>query len=133
MRKSKRASPCSCYYEKGKGYKPAEDDTIGNWHGTGPYKIENGAFVKSETTGPAWSSLIAETVRKIAHENERVVTITPAMPVGSKLQGIQKDFPNRFFDVGIAEQRCGNDGRRISYAKDEAIFSDLFYVPATCI
>jgi len=92
--------------KKGKGYKPAEDDTIGNWHGTGPYKIENGAFVKSETTGPAWSSLIAETVRKIAHENERVVTITPAMPVGSKLQGIQKDFPNRFFDVGIAEQHA---------------------------
>ena len=104
--KSERASPCSCHYEKGKGYKPAEDDTIGNWHGTGPYKIENGAFVKSEATGPAWSSLIAETVRKIAHENERVVTITPAMPVGSKLQGIQQDFPNRFFDVGIAEQHA---------------------------
>jgi len=92
--------------KKGKGYKPAEDDTIGNWHGTGPYKIENGAFVKSEAKGPAWSSLIAETVRKIAHEDERVVTITPAMPVGSKLQGIQKDFPNRFFDVGIAEQHA---------------------------
>lgn len=106
MQKSERASPCSRNYEKGKGYKPAEDDTIGNWHGTGPYKIENGAFVKSETKGPAWSSLIAETVRKIAHEDERIVTITPAMPVGSKLQGIQQDFPNRFFDVGIAEQHA---------------------------
>ncbi|MFJ3388594.1 1-deoxy-D-xylulose-5-phosphate synthase [Lysinibacillus sp. NPDC086135] len=92
--------------KKGKGYKPAEDDTIGNWHGTGPYKIENGAFVKSEVKGPAWSSLIAETVRKIAHEDKRVVTITPAMPVGSKLQGIQTDFPERFFDVGIAEQHA---------------------------
>jgi len=92
--------------KKGKGYKPAEDDTIGNWHGTGPYKIENGAFVKSEVKGPAWSSLIAETVRKISHEDKRVVTITPAMPVGSKLQGIQKDFPERFFDVGIAEQHA---------------------------
>lgn len=92
--------------KKGKGYKPAEDDTIGNWHGTGPYKMETGAFVKSETKGPAWSSLVAETVRKIAHEDERVVTITPAMPVGSKLQGIQKDFPKRFFDVGIAEQHA---------------------------
>jgi len=92
--------------KKGKGYKPAEDDTIGNWHGTGPYKIENGAFVKSEAKGPAWSSLVAETVRKIAHDDKRIVAITPAMPVGSKLQGIQKDFPERFFDVGIAEQHA---------------------------
>lgn len=92
--------------KKGKGYKPAEEDTIGTWHGTGPYKTETGAFVKSEVKGPAWSSLVAETVRKLMHEDKRVVTITPAMPVGSKLEGIQKDFPERFFDVGIAEQHA---------------------------
>ncbi|MEG0449115.1 MAG: 1-deoxy-D-xylulose-5-phosphate synthase, partial [Lysinibacillus sp.] len=92
--------------KKGKGYKPAEDDTIGTWHGTGPYKMETGAFVKSAVKGPAWSSLIADTVRKIAHQDKRVVTITPAMPVGSKLEGIQRDFPDRFFDVGIAEQHA---------------------------
>lgn len=92
--------------KKGKGYKPAEDDTVGTWHGTGPYKMETGAFVKSTTTGPAWSSLIAESVRKCMREDERIVTITPAMPVGSKLEGIQRDFPQRFFDVGIAEQHA---------------------------
>lgn len=92
--------------KKGKGYKPAEDDTIGTWHGTGPYKIETGAFVKSATKGPAWSSLVAESVRKCMVEDKRIVTITPAMPVGSKLEGIQKDFPKRFFDVGIAEQHA---------------------------
>ncbi|MCM3720918.1 1-deoxy-D-xylulose-5-phosphate synthase [Solibacillus isronensis] len=92
--------------KKGKGYKPAEDDTIGTWHGTGPYKMETGAFVKSSTKGPAWSSLVAESVRKCMKEDNRIVTITPAMPVGSKLEGIQKDFPNRFFDVGIAEQHA---------------------------
>ncbi len=92
--------------KKGKGYKPAEDDTVGTWHGTGPYKMETGAFVKSTTTGPAWSSLIAESVRKCMKEDERIVTITPAMPVGSKLEGIQRDFPQRFFDVGIAEQHA---------------------------
>ncbi|AWE07911.1 1-deoxy-D-xylulose-5-phosphate synthase [Lysinibacillus sp. 2017] len=92
--------------KKGKGYKPAEEDTIGTWHGTGPYKMETGAFVKSATKGPAWSSLVAESVRKCMKEDERIVTITPAMPVGSKLEGIQKDFPNRFFDVGIAEQHA---------------------------
>lgn len=92
--------------KKGKGYKPAEEDKIGTWHGTGPYKMETGAFVKTEVKGPAWSSLVSETVRKLAHEDKRIVTITPAMPVGSKLEGIQKDFPDRFFDVGIAEQHA---------------------------
>lgn len=92
--------------KKGKGYKPAEEDKIGTWHGTGPYKMETGAFVKTEVKGPAWSSLVSETVRKLAHEDKRIVTITPAMPVGSKLEGIQKDFPERFFDVGIAEQHA---------------------------
>ncbi|MGE7023826.1 1-deoxy-D-xylulose-5-phosphate synthase [Solibacillus cecembensis] len=92
--------------KKGKGYKPAEDDTVGTWHGTGPYKIETGAFVKSATKGPAWSSLVSESVRKCMAEDKRIVTITPAMPVGSKLEGIQRDFPNRFFDVGIAEQHA---------------------------
>lgn len=92
--------------KKGKGYKPAEEDTVGTWHGTGPYKIENGAFVKSNVKGPAWSSLISDSVRKLMHKDKRIVAITPAMPVGSKMEGIQRDFPDRFFDVGIAEQHA---------------------------
>lgn len=92
--------------KKGKGYKPAEEDTVGTWHGTGPYKMESGEFVKSAVKGPAWSSLVAESVRKCMKEDERIVAITPAMPVGSKLEGIQRDFPNRFYDVGIAEQHA---------------------------
>ncbi|MER2106661.1 MAG: 1-deoxy-D-xylulose-5-phosphate synthase [Solibacillus sp.] len=92
--------------KKGKGYKPAEEDTVGTWHGTGPYKMETGAFVKSAAKGPAWSSLVADSVRKEMHKDERIVAITPAMPVGSKLEGIQKDFPKRFYDVGIAEQHA---------------------------
>lgn len=92
--------------KKGKGYKPAEEDTVGTWHGTGPYKMETGAFVKSNVKGPAWSSLVSESVRKLMKDDERIVAITPAMPVGSKMEGIQKDFPNRFFDVGIAEQHA---------------------------
>ncbi len=92
--------------KKGKGYKPAEEDTVGTWHGTGPYKMETGDFVKSKTNGPAWSSLVSESVRKLMKTDERIVAITPAMPVGSKMEGIQKDFPHRFFDVGIAEQHA---------------------------
>src|SRR5699024_7028797 len=92
--------------KKGKGYRPAEDDKVGTWHGTGPYKIETGDFIKSATSAPSWSGLIADTVLDIAKTDERVVAVTPAMPVGSKLEGFQKTFPNRFFDVGIAEQHA---------------------------
>ncbi|QOR65418.1 1-deoxy-D-xylulose-5-phosphate synthase [Cytobacillus suaedae] len=92
--------------KKGKGYHPAESDTIGTWHGTGPYKIETGDFVKSSTTAPAWSALVSETVRKVAREDDRVVAVTPAMPVGSKLEKFAQEFPDRMFDVGIAEQHA---------------------------
>lgn len=92
--------------KKGKGYKPAENDTIGNWHGTGPYKMDTGAFVKPKNAPPAWSSLVSETVRKLAREDDRIVAITPAMPVGSKLEGFASEFPDRMYDVGIAEQHA---------------------------
>ncbi|MGN1399954.1 MAG: 1-deoxy-D-xylulose-5-phosphate synthase [Bacillus sp. (in: firmicutes)] len=92
--------------KKGKGYKPAETDTVGTWHGTGPYKIETGTFVKSASKGPAWSALVSDTVTKLARTDERIVAITPAMPVGSKLEDFAKEFPDRMFDVGIAEQHA---------------------------
>lgn len=92
--------------KKGKGYKPAESDKKGTWHGTGPYKMDTGDFVKPAIAPPAWSSLVSETVRKIARTDERIVAITPAMPVGSKLEGFASEFPDRMFDVGIAEQHA---------------------------
>ena len=92
--------------KKGKGFLPAEQDKIGTWHGTGPYKMDSGDLVKSSSTAPSWSGLIAETVRKLAREDERIVAITPAMPVGSKLEGFASEFPERMFDVGIAEQHA---------------------------
>lgn len=92
--------------KKGKGFLPAEQDKIGTWHGTGPYKIDTGDLVKSSSKAPSWSGLVAETVRKLARTDERIVAITPAMPVGSKLEGFASEFPNRFYDVGIAEQHA---------------------------
>ncbi|MCP8967045.1 1-deoxy-D-xylulose-5-phosphate synthase [Ectobacillus ponti] len=92
--------------KKGKGYKPAESDVIGTWHGTGPYKIESGDFVKSGDAAPAWSKVVSETVRKMAKTDSRIVAVTPAMPVGSKLENFAKEFPDRMFDVGIAEQHA---------------------------
>ncbi|MBM7584569.1 1-deoxy-D-xylulose-5-phosphate synthase [Bacillus pakistanensis] len=92
--------------KKGKGYQPAETDKVGTWHGTGPYKIDTGDLIKPVNQPPSWSSLVSETVRKLAREDERIVAITPAMPVGSKLEGFAKEFPDRMFDVGIAEQHA---------------------------
>jgi 1-deoxy-D-xylulose-5-phosphate synthase len=92
--------------KKGKGYSPAEKDKVGTWHGTGPYKIDTGDFVKPINPPPAWSKLVSETVRKLAREDSRIVAITPAMPVGSKLEGFASEFPDRMFDVGIAEQHA---------------------------
>ncbi|ANU11147.1 1-deoxy-D-xylulose-5-phosphate synthase [Planococcus antarcticus DSM 14505] len=92
--------------KKGKGFLPAEQDIIGTWHGIGPYKMETGDLVKSSSKAPSWSGLVAETVRKLARTDERIVAITPAMPVGSKLEGFASEFPDRMFDVGIAEQHA---------------------------
>ena len=92
--------------KKGKGYKPAETDTVGSWHGTGPYKTDTGDMIKAKNEPPAWSAVVSETVREIARTDERVVAITPAMPVGSKLLGFASEFPDRMFDVGIAEQHA---------------------------
>lgn len=103
--------------KKGKGYQPAESDRIGTWHGTGPYKIETGDFVKPVNTPPAWSKLVSETVRKLAREDERIVAITPAMPVGSKLEGFASEFPERMYDVGIAEQHAATVAAGIATQK----------------
>ncbi len=92
--------------KKGKGFHPAESDKKGTWHGTGPYKIDTGDLIKPVNAPPSWSGLVSETVRKIAREDERIVAITPAMPVGSKLLGFAEEFPDRMFDVGIAEQHA---------------------------
>jgi 1-deoxy-D-xylulose-5-phosphate synthase len=92
--------------KKGKGYQPAESDRKGTWHGTGPYKIETGDIIKPVDAPPAWSAVVSETVRKLARTDKRIVAITPAMPVGSKLLGFAEEFPDRMFDVGIAEQHA---------------------------
>lgn len=92
--------------QKGKGYKPAEMDTVGTWHGTGPYKIESGAFIKPVGQPPAYSKVVGDELCRLAREDDRIVVVTPAMVVGSKLEGFKKQFPDRLFDVGIAEQHA---------------------------
>ncbi|MFA9457293.1 1-deoxy-D-xylulose-5-phosphate synthase [Halalkalibacter sp. AB-rgal2] len=91
--------------KKGKGYKPAELDAKGTWHGLGPYKIESGEVVKKPGP-PSYSGVFAETLKTIARVDKRIVALTAAMPGGTKLDVFAKEFPERMFDVGIAEQHA---------------------------
>lgn len=92
--------------KKGKGYTPAEQDSIGTWHGTGPYKIDSGDMIKPIEMAPEWSKLVSFTVLDLAKKDPRIVAVTPAMPVGSKLEKFARDLPERMHDVGIAEQHA---------------------------
>jgi len=89
---------------KGRGYPAAERDAD-TYHGLGPYKIESGEMIKV-VGPPSYSSVFAETMIELAERDQRLVVITPAMISGSGLKPFQKQFPNRLFDVGIAEQHA---------------------------
>lgn len=91
--------------KKGKGYHPAEHDKLGVWHGLGPYKMETGEVLGKKET-ESWSGFMSNSVLEHAKKDDRIVALTPAMPVGSKLTKFQNELPERFFDVGIAEQHA---------------------------
>ena len=93
------------YTKKGKGYKPAEKDPV-KWHGVAPYKIESGEIIKKPSP-PTWTSVFSKAIVELAEKDEKIVAITPAMREGSGLVEFAKRFPERFFDVGIAEQHAG--------------------------
>ena len=89
--------------EKGRGYQPALDNP-GKFHGLGTYKVEDGSTDTSDT--PTASEIFGRTVTDLAKEDEKIVAITPAMPGGSKLDIFKKEIPERYFDVGIAEEHA---------------------------
>lgn len=89
--------------KKGKGYKPAEDNPD-RFHATGSFDIETGNTIKEKKID--YSKVFGEKLVSLAQENERIVAITASMKDGTGLTGFQKKFPNRFFDVGIAEQHA---------------------------
>jgi 1-deoxy-D-xylulose-5-phosphate synthase len=92
--------------KKGKGYEPAESDKKDSWHGVGPYKIESGEQIKPQQIGPSYSGVVSKTLETLSHKDDRIAVITPAMTIGSKLTDYGKAFPDRLFDVGIAEQHA---------------------------
>jgi len=89
--------------KKGKGYKPAEENPS-LFHGVGPFDIASGKVLKGKGGAASYTAVFGSALCKLAAEDERVTAITAAMPDGTGLTGFSKEFPDRFFDVGIAEQ-----------------------------
>lgn len=89
--------------EKGRGYKPALEDP-GKFHGLGKYNIETGETQGTAT--PTYSQIYARSVCDFAKADEKIVAITAAMPGGTGLSVFKKELPQRYYDVGIAEEHA---------------------------
>ena len=90
---------------KGRGYRPAEENPSA-WHGTPPFDLATGRPRKA-SPGPSWSAVFGEALCKVAREDARVCALTAAMCDGTGLDAFAREFPDRFFDVGIAEEHEG--------------------------
>lgn len=92
--------------KKGKGYEPAEQHPE-KFHGTSPFKIESGKpRSKNKKSTLSYSQVFGRALVEFAEEDDKIVAITAAMPEGTGLNYFAKRFPERFFDVGIAEQHA---------------------------
>ena len=90
--------------QKGKGYAPAEKNP-GNYHGLGPFDIQTGK--PHPSSGPiSYTEVFGKTICRLAQSNQKITAISAAMPAGTGLLSFASQFPDRFFDVGIAEQHA---------------------------
>jgi 1-deoxy-D-xylulose-5-phosphate synthase len=89
--------------EKGHGYEPAERDPL-KYHGVTKFNVESGQFAPKKSGPPSYTSVFSDTLIRLAKEDERIIGITAAMAPGTGLDRFEQAFPDRFYDVGIAEQ-----------------------------
>ncbi|HBC94831.1 MAG TPA: 1-deoxy-D-xylulose-5-phosphate synthase [Pelotomaculum sp.] len=90
--------------KKGKGYRPAEKNPD-KFHGVGAFYMATGEVLEKSDT-PTYTEIFGATLMKLAHQDEKILAITAAMPGGTGLTKFSRTFPGRFFDVGIAEQHA---------------------------
>ena len=90
---------------QGKGYGPAEKSP-NKFHGTGPFDIATGAKLPGSSTAPKYTDVFGKTLIELAEKDKSIVAITAAMPDGTGTEAFKERFPDRFFDVGIAEQHA---------------------------
>src|SRR6266705_403427 len=91
--------------QKGKGYPPAEG-SADKYHGVVPFDVMTGKQAKGKSNAPQYTKVFADSLVKEAHKDERIVAINAAMPSGTGLDIFERAFPDRTFDVGIAEQHA---------------------------
>ena len=91
--------------QKGKGYAPAET-SADKYHGVVKFDVATGAQAKSKGGAPQYTKVFGDALVKEARKDDKIVAITAAMPSGTGLDQFEKEFPNRTFDVGIAEQHA---------------------------
>ncbi len=87
---------------KGKGYVPAEKNPV-YFHGCGQFEVDTGTCLPKKVSPPSYTEVFARTLVELAEKDNRIVAVTAAMPEGTGLVEFARRFPNRFFDVGIAE------------------------------
>ena len=91
---------------KGKGY-PAGEKNYYAWHATGPFELSTGQPIKSaKASAPAYTQVFGQTMCELMAKDEKIVALTAAMPDGTGIDQVLVNFPERAFDVGIAEQHC---------------------------
>ncbi len=88
---------------KGKGYRPAEENPV-YFHGCGSFQIETGNGTCTYSEIPSFTEVFGKTMIEMAARDKRIIAVTAAMPEGTGLSDFSKKYPDRFFDVGIAEQ-----------------------------
>jgi 1-deoxy-D-xylulose-5-phosphate synthase len=89
--------------QKGKGYAPAEDNPV-YFHGCGCFEVETGTCIDPKSSIPTYTEVFGQAMVRLAQKDDRIVAVTAAMPEGTGLAEFARTYPDRFFDVGIAEQ-----------------------------
>ena len=110
--------------KKGRGYKFAENDKSGKWHGIAPFNIVDGTLKNPGNNGKvSWSKVVADYIEMKMASDQDIVAITPAMIHGSAMDSLFKHYPDRCFDVGIAEEHALTFTCGLSLAKKKPFIS----------
>lgn len=123
-KKSKSSVVIHIVTKKGRGYKYAENDFKGNWHGIAPFNIDDGTIKTPPSKDKiSWSKMVADHIELNMAKDKDVVAITPAMIHGSCMDNLFEHFPNRSFDVGIAEEHALTFTAGLAIAKKKPFIS----------
>ena len=115
----KENGPCVIHVltQKGKGYRYAENDLYGKWHGVGAFDVHTGRMKAETPDGYAsGSAIVANCIEKMMCDNKDITVLTPAMRQGSALDSIFAHYPERSFDTGIAEEHAMTFASGMAYA-----------------